>query len=58
MLELFYLVGIVNIISYLYTAIMFGKVSWKARNKPGRVLVDALIWPIMGWTAIEDLYKA
>ena len=52
------LVGLSGIVSYFYVAVMFGRMSWKARNSIGRVLVDAFTWPVMGWKAIEDLYNA
>lgn len=57
-MEFLGLIGMLGIGSYFYVAVMFGRASWKARNNLGRVLVDALTWPVMGWKAIEDLYEA
>ncbi len=50
--------GMLGIGCYFYVAVMFGRASWKAYNNLGRVLADALFWPIMGWKAIENLYNA
>lgn len=51
------LVGIASIGGYAYVAVMFGRASLKAGNTWKRVALDAVTWPVMGWQAIEDLYK-
>lgn len=50
-------VGIAAICGYAYVGIMFGRMSAKAGNPIGRAIIDAITWPIMGWAAIEKLYK-
>lgn len=51
------LVGMAAIGSYLYVAAMFARVSHKAGTGMTRTVLDALAWPVMGWKAIQDLYK-
>ena len=51
-------VGFAAIGGYIYVGMMFGRVSFKAGNNPLLVAWDALVWPLMGWAAIEKLYKA
>lgn len=51
-------VGLAAVGGYFYVAVMFGRASRKAGHGWGRVAVDALTWPVMGWKAIEDLYNA
>lgn len=50
-------VGLAAIGMYFYVAVMFGRASNRANNSFGRVLLDAVTWPVMGWAAIEDLYN-
>ncbi len=52
------IVGLAAIVGYVYVGVMFGRVSIKAGNGIGRAAWDALVWPVMGWAAIEKLYKA
>ena len=52
------LVGFAAIGGYVYVGVMFGRVSAKAGNGYGRAAWDAFVWPLMGWAAIEKLYKA
>ena len=51
-------VGVAGIAAYVYCAVMFGTASNKAGNSVGRVFMDALTWPVMGWKAIMDLKNA
>lgn len=50
-------VGMAAIGGYLYVAIMFGRASRMAGNGWMRVVLDAATWPVMGWAAIEKLYR-
>lgn len=49
--------GLAAVGGYVYVAVMFGRASAKAGNSIGRVIIDAATWPIMGWQALEDLYR-
>ncbi len=51
------IVGIAAIGGYIYVGAMFGRMSVKAGNSIIRAAVDAATWPLMGWAAIEKLYK-
>lgn len=51
------LVGMAAVGGYLYVAAMFARVSHKAGTGMARTVLDALAWPVMGWQAIQDLYK-
>ncbi len=51
-------VGMMAIAGYVYVGVMFGRASVKAGNGWMRAAWDAAIWPLMGWVAIENLYKA
>lgn len=51
------LVGLAAVGGYLYVAAMFARVSHKAGTGIARTVMDALVWPVMGWQAIQDLYK-
>jgi len=51
------LVGWAAVGGYVYVGVMFGRVSVKAGNSIGRAAWDAFVWPVMGWAAIEKLYK-
>jgi len=50
-------VGVAAIAGYIYVAVMFGRASRMAGNEWMRVMIDATTWPVMGWTAIERLYR-
>ena len=50
-------VGLASICGYVYVGIMFGRMSVRAGNGYGRAAWDAFVWPVMGWAAIEKLYK-
>lgn len=50
-------VGIAAVCGYLYVAAMFARASYKAGNSFLRVVLDGVTWPVMGWPAIEKLYK-
>lgn len=52
------IVGLAAVGSYVYVGIMFGRMSIKAGNSIMRAAVDAATWPLMGWAAIEKLYRA
>lgn len=52
-----YVVGLAAICGYVYVGSMFGRVSAKAGNGIRRAAWDAFVWPVMGWAAIEKLYK-
>lgn len=52
------LLGWAAVGGYVYVGVMFGRVSAKAGNGIVRAAIDAAIWPVMGWAAIENLYKA
>ena len=51
-------VGLAAICGYVYVGVMFGRLSAKAGNSYKRAAWDAFVWPVMGWAAIEKLYKA
>ena len=50
-------IGLAAIGGYFYVAIMFGRASRMAGNSWTRVVTDAATWPVMGWAAIEKLYR-
>lgn len=54
-MELFGIVGFLSVGFYAYGAIVSARASSRAGNSGGRMLVDALIWPIMVWMVIEEL---
>ena len=51
-------IGLAAIGGYVYVAIMFGRASRMAGNSWTQVVIDAAGWPVMGWMAIEKLYRA
>lgn len=51
------IVGLTAIGGYIYVGALFGRVSLKAGNGYVRAVLDALMWPLMAWVAIEKLYK-
>lgn len=50
-------VGLAGMALYFYTALMFGRTSYKAGNGFWHVVWDAMTWPVFGWAAIEKLAK-
>ncbi len=52
------LLGWAAVGGYVYVGAMFGRVSAKAGSGIMRAAWDAFVWPVMGWAAIENLYKA
>lgn len=50
-------VGLAAIGGYFYVAVMFGRASRLAGNNWTRVVMDATTWPVMGWAALERLYR-
>lgn len=51
-------VGVAAVVGYVYVGVMFGRMSIKAGNGIARAAWDAFVWPVMGWAAIEALYRA
>lgn len=50
-------VGMAAVCGYVYVGVMFGRMSVRAGNSITRAAWDAFVWPVMGWAAIENLYK-